>query len=111
MNDDAEAFDQYKSHSMTFMGKVIYNTKAAYYYRDGTFFSGILKWWHPLSWIIAIVLVVALIPVCVMTSITAKEYVSEAKELYYVKSWFMEHPKKLRWYDPYKRVNYTRKSP
>lgn len=109
MNDDVESFDVYKDHSMTLLGKVIYSTHAAHYYRDGTFFSGVLKWWHPISWLMALLLVLAFLPSCVMTSITAKEYWNDALSVYRLKPWFKENPNELRWYDPYKRVNYTRK--
>lgn len=103
MQDDKKAFKQYKEQSMTFVGKLIYHTRAAHYYRDGTFFSLRLKWWHPASWFVMVYLVLILIPVCMFTDITVKEWWKEVRDTFRVKQWFKDNPERMSWYDPYRK--------
>lgn len=102
MNDDKEAFEQYNKQSMTVVGKVIYYTRSARYYRDGTYFSMRLKWWHPVSWFLLIWLLVVLVPACLLTGMSVKDWWEEVRDCFIVKKWFKDHPDELRWYNPYK---------
>lgn len=102
MNDDKKAFEQYNKQSMTWVGKVIYHVRAAHYYRDGTFFSVKLKWWHPVSWLLLLAMLIMMVPVCLLTEMSARDWWEDVRDCFFVKKWFRDHPEQLRWYNPYK---------
>jgi len=100
MYDDKEAWEQFKnSGSITKFGKLVIKTKAARWYRNGTFFSASLRWWHPLTWVYVFVVLILLVPACVITNNSLQEALSQLWEDLTVDKFFKKHPEKLRWID------------
>lgn len=97
---DKKAWEQFKqSDSLSKFGRLVLKTKAAKWYRNGTFFSPSLKWYHPLTWIYVVVFVALILPVCILTNVTLQEAFEELWESLTVAKFFKMHPEKLRWVD------------
>jgi hypothetical protein len=100
MYDDKEAWEQFKRGSrLTKFGKLILKTKSARWYRDGTFFSPSMRWWHPLTWAYVLAFLIIAIPVCLLTNLSLKSAMSQLWEELTVNKFFKKHPEKLRWID------------
>jgi len=97
--DDDKAWDAFiKTKSLNFIGRIVLYTKAANWYRDGTFFSPSFKWWHPVTWIYMLTVLILLIPACMFSDMNAKDCLKQVWEDLTVKKYFKENPDKLRWY-------------
>ncbi len=99
-NDDKawEAF--IKTKSLNSFGKIILYTKAAKWYRNGTFFSPSFKWWHPITWVYILINIVLLIPSCMLSDASAKDFLKQLWEDLTVDEYFKKNPDELRWYKP-----------
>lgn len=96
--EDKKAWDQFlKGDSLSVIGKIILATGAAKWYRDGTFFSPSLKWWHPVTWLYVTIFLILAIPVCLFTETSVKEVITELWEDLTVVKYFKENPDELRW--------------
>ena len=97
---DKKAWEQFqKGDSLATFGKIILATGAAKWYRDGTFFSPSLKWWHPVTWLYVTIFLIIIVPICLFTEITVKEAIAKLWEDLTVVKYFKENPDKLRWVD------------
>lgn len=98
--NDKKAWEQFKqSNSLSKFGRFVLKTKAAKWYRNGTYFSPSLKWYHPLTWIFVVVFVALILPVCILTDVTLKGAFEELWASLTVDKFFKMHPEELRWVD------------
>jgi len=96
--EDKKAWSQFLERgSLTVIGKIILATGAARWYRNGTFFSPSLKWWHPITWLYVTIFLIIVAPVCLFTKISVKEAIAKLWEDLTVVKYFKENPDKLRW--------------
>lgn len=99
--EDKKAWSQFlEGDYITTIGKIILATGAAKWYRNGTFFSPSLKWWHPVTWLYVTIFLLAIIPICLFTEISVKEAIDKLWEDLTVAKHFKENPDKLRWVKP-----------
>lgn len=77
---------------MTFVGVLIWITGAVRMHKDGDGFKAIWRVWHPVTWLIAVILVVP----CAITGVALKEvfpiqlskfWVEHADQLQFVQPW------------------------
>lgn len=97
--DDDKAWEQFWNTSINPLGKVVVWTRAAHWYRDGTFFSPSFKWWHPFTWVYVLLFFVMIIPACMLTDNTVDELLKLLWEDLTVREHFKENPDRLRWYN------------
>lgn len=96
--EDKEAWEQFTARGfISTYGKIFLVTGAAKWYRNGTFFSPSLKWWHPVTWLYVTIFLIAIIPICLFTEISVKEAIDRLWEDLTVVKHFKENPDKLRW--------------
>jgi hypothetical protein len=69
-------------------GWVVYLTGAARFHDDGDGVTGVFRWWHPVTWLLFLGLIIP----CAVVG----ERISNAVPLR-VSKWFRDHPERLQW--------------
>lgn len=70
------------------VGWIVYLTGAARFHDDGDGVTAIFRWWHPLTWVLALVMIIP----CAIVG----EKISEAIPLR-ISKWFRDNPDRLQW--------------
>lgn len=78
---------------MTPIGRLLKFTRAIRVYKDGDGHGFVWRWWNPLAWVSA--------PLLILWAILVQGVPETIKQRHYVgigvNPWFVEHPEQLEW--------------